>query len=51
MLNEYLAASLTITEKLSLHPPQKSPAGVVTEKVNETVEFLRKWQAAWEKSQ
>lgn len=48
MLDKYLAAPVTITEKLSLPLPLKNPAEVVRDKVNETRELLRKWQAAWE---
>lgn len=50
MLENYLAASLTVTEKLSLQPATKNPVEVVESRVKKSTEFLRKWQATWEKT-
>jgi hypothetical protein len=49
MLDDYLAAPPTITEKLSVPAPSKSADKVVEDKVNESKEFVSKWQASWER--
>jgi hypothetical protein len=52
MLNKYLANPLTITEKLAV--PQalkKKAAEIVEDKRNEAKEFLRNWQASWDKGE
>ncbi|EHL02073.1 hypothetical protein GLAREA_04945 [Glarea lozoyensis ATCC 20868] len=49
MLNDYLAAPPTITEKLSISSQSNSANNLVEDKANESKEFVAKWQASWEK--
>jgi hypothetical protein len=49
MLDKYLAASPTITEKVSHPRPPKDTAEVAGNKANTAEESLEKWQASWEK--
>jgi hypothetical protein len=49
MLQKYLIEAPTITEKISLLTSPKNSTKLAGDKVGETKEFIRDWQASWEK--
>jgi hypothetical protein len=52
MLDKYLADPPTITEKLAVpQGPKRKASKIVEDKRKETKEFLRDWQASWDKAE
>ena len=49
MLAKYLADLPTLPEKLSVARQSTDAAKLVGDQANDAEEFLRKWQASWEK--